>query len=385
MADSEELSNKLGNLKLKTGQNEVNILLLGSTGVGKSTFINAVANYCAHKTFTSAENGNLEILIPSKFNVQDSNGKNHEITVGGEKRDENETLQTGESQTQHVKTYVFPWVDANINIRLIDTPGMGDTRGIDQDNINCEDILTYISQLHELNAICFIFRSEETRVNVYFKYCITQILSRLDKSASQNLIFIFTSSRGSNYAPGETLSSLKRIVDGIREDPPNVDIPLNNNIFCFDNESFRFLAALQQKVQFTEDVKKRNIESWNKSKENWWRMIKYIVGDAKTAPLKAHMIRNTISINEVRRFIIQLSQPLAEIVQHINNNVRVLEQHERDLQIENQSLEEMKHKLYMPVLELKVTTLTQPTTVCATPKCSEIYTVCLNLNSIETI
>lgn len=192
----------------------------------------------------------LAVLVSSKINFFDANSQSREIIVEGKnQKGENETLQTGASQTLRVQTYVFPWVDKKANIRLIDTPGMGDTRGPDQDSINCEDILSYISQLDELNAICFLLKAEESRVTPYFQYCITEILSRLDKSAAENLIFVFTNTRGSDYHPGETLASLRIVVDEISAKPPHVKIPIDSNIFCFDNEAFRILVALQQNVE----------------------------------------------------------------------------------------------------------------------------------------
>nr|XP_023025718.1 uncharacterized protein LOC111513720 [Leptinotarsa decemlineata] len=370
--DSEDIGKKINNLNL-TDKKDINILLLGETGVGKSTFINSVANYLTYNDLKTAKKENLIVLIPTEFSMKDKNGEFHIISIGD--KDNNEYLDTGVSATQDVKTYVFPIWNGRAKVRLIDTPGMGDTRGITQDNINSENILSYIGQLHELHAICFLFKPNQSRNTVFFRYCMSQILSRLDKSASKNIIFGFTNTRGSDYGPGETINLLKREVESIREKQDQAEIPINRNVFCFDNEAFRYLAAMKQNVEFDESIKQRNKESWKNSSEQCWKLINYIVGDPKNPPLKPHHVKSTSAINEARRMIQQLAQPLAEISQLINSNVQALERHKANMQLDNQSLEELRSKLYMPVISLEVIKLTQPVTVCTARKCADIYKV----------
>lgn len=269
MAQASALGDQLNRLQIKN-KSDINILLLGETGVGKSTFINAVANYLTYShDFEIAEKSNLHILIPSVFHVDDKHGRNHKISVG--QADVNEIQSIGDSATQDVKTYVFPIWNNQVNVRIIDTPGMGDTRGIQQDNINSENILSYISNLEELHAICFLFKPDRARSTVSFQYCIAQIFSRLDKSASDNIIFVFTGTRGSNYGPGDTIGILRRTVDDIRASPPYVNISIGRNVFCFENESFKYLAALKDNIQFDKHSKEKYKESWKKSSSECWR------------------------------------------------------------------------------------------------------------------
>lgn len=247
---------------------DINILLLSETGVGKTTSINAVANYLTHRQFEIAEKEKLRVLIPAKFKIEDRNGRRHDVSVGV--TDKNEFLNAGESATQDVKSYIFPIGKNHPNIRIIDTPGMGDTRGPEQDNRNCDYILNYISSLTKLHAICCLFRPSNTRNTTYFQYCITEILSRLDKSASRNIVFIFTNTRGSNYTSGETHDILVKTLDDIKN-KNKVEIPLKENIFCFDNEAFRYLAAIHKGVKFDSNIREKYKDSWNKSSKQFWK------------------------------------------------------------------------------------------------------------------
>ncbi|KAH0821493.1 hypothetical protein GEV33_001298 [Tenebrio molitor] len=369
---TEEISDQLNGQKIKDNQ-DINILLLGETGVGKSTFINAIANYFHFESFKKASKADKpQILIPTMFTLTDEHCESVTISEGSDK---NELQEYGAVATQDVKTYVFPIGEGQTKLRLIDSPGMGDPRGIQQDDINCENILAYLSQLQQLHAICFLMKPTSTRRTVLFEYCVYQLLSRLEKSASKNIIFIFTNTRGTNYTPGDTLSCLKTIIDKIKARPTYVNIPLKDNVFSLDNEAFRFLVAIKNGFKFEADVQERFAESWKKSSTECWRLISYIVGDASRDPIKPHQLANTFSINEARRIIGQLSQPLVDISQLIHENILILEKHKSNLQMENQSLAELKKNLYIPIIDLEVTHLTQPVTVCTSAKCADLVKV----------
>lgn len=111
-------------------------------------------------------------------------------------------------------------------------------------------------------------------------------------------------------------------------------------------------------------------------------MITYIVGDhsSKIPPLEPHPVKNTVSVNQARRVILRLSQPLAEIAQLIEDNVRVLKKHKTSLSDHKASLEELKDKLYVPMMDLRVTQLAHPATVCASLSCTKVHQVTQYIN-----
>lgn len=99
------------------------------------------------------------------------------------------------------------------------------------------------------------------------------------------------------------------------------------------------------------------------------------MGDATQEPLQPHFVKSTSAVNEARRMITHLSQPLADISQLINQNMAALDKHKHNLDIDRNTVDELRKKLYMPVVNLDVIQLTQPVTVCTSRSCAEMYKV----------
>ncbi|KAJ3655988.1 hypothetical protein Zmor_015094 [Zophobas morio] len=351
---------------------DINLLLLGETGVGKSTLINSISNYLNYPDFKEAQKGNIDILIPMCLNVAD-------VSKVFGNLDDNELLEDGKSATQHVKLYLFPIKlgSQTFKLRLIDTPGVGDPRGTDQDNVNLDNILAYLATLKKLHAICFVLKSNQTRFTKFVEYCLKQILTRLDKSASRNIIFITTYSKAAGYTAGETKTNcLMPLVNDIQSRPPHVSIPLSDsNIFALDNEGFKALLAIQEGKKYSKHELDGFVYSWEVSSKEIHRLLAYIIGDIENAALNPHDVENTISINEVRFLVEQLTTPIAEVSALLQDNIRILDRHKKSLSEEDQTLEQLKKQLHIPCVDLKVKNLTQPVTVCTDAKCADVVKV----------
>jgi GTPase SAR1 family protein len=321
-------------------KNELNILLLGETGVGKSTFINAFANYLSFSTLEEAKNSEIVCLIPSKFTIYDENFNEISIEVSSKNNDTNEnTKNDGQSATQFPKSHVLSYEGKDFKLRLIDTPGIGDIRGIDKDKENFQNLLAYIANYEHLNAIIILLKPNNSRLGVAFPYYLKELLSYLHKDAANNIVFCFTNSRGTFYRPGDTSPILRELLEKIRS-TSGVDVPFSkDNTFCFDNESFRFLAALKSKPDaFTEEEKIDFASSWNTSVVVATNMLEHIL------KLEKHMVKDTTTLNEARNMIQELSKPLAEISQNIQLNIKIAEE----------TIEKMKHLVQQNAIDKNV-------------------------------
>ncbi|OAP57288.1 hypothetical protein AYL99_08026 [Fonsecaea erecta] len=342
---------------------EVNILILGETGVGKSTWINAFVNYLTHSTLQEAMDASqIEHVIPCSFATQTINANDplkrliqRKIQIG-EGDDFENNAADGQSATQKAVTYPI-FVDS-VMVRLIDTPGIGDTRGLDQDKANMADVLSVLSNYKELHGILILLKPNNSRLNVMFEFCIKELLTHLHRNAARNMVFGFTNTRGSNYHPGDTFIPLEAVLKQFRD----VNLGLfHDTVYCFDSESFRYLAAHKQQINLGsyDDY----VRSWEQSATESRRLLNYI------RQLEPHQVKNTISLNEARRLILQLTKPMAEIAQKINDTIELNQRDNELLRNSRLSKDEMLRKLDVQQNSVVFSPVSRPKTVCTNARC----------------
>jgi hypothetical protein len=150
------------------------------------------------------------------------------------------------------------------------------------------------------------------------------------------------------------------------EESSGVNIPIGKgNVFCFDNEAFRFLAAVQHGVNFTPDEVRDFSSSWDRSSENARLLLKYAVG------LTTHDIKLTLKLNEARRILMVLAKPIAEISQQIQTNIKLAGDKRQELASGkfDDDVRGLEKKLRIPQQDLKSKPLGYPRTVCTDSKC----------------
>ena len=340
------------------------LFALGETGVGKSTVINGFGNYLMHRKLEDAEASEPIFMISSSYTMTDENYQMKTIKMEATRNDlndSNENTAAGESATQEPQSYVF--YHNNKLVRLIDTPGIGDTRGYSQDRINFQKTMTFISRFTKLNGICILLKPNNARLTVMFEFCVLELLAHLHKDACKNICFIFTNTRGTFYAPGDSLPPLQELLKRHK----NIPIPLTREtMYCVDNEAIRFLAAVKNGVVFDEEKKKSFSKSWDISVSEIELLMSYIES------LEPHITQGTLSLNEVRRLILEFTEPITEITKNIEENIRLAQAHKDLLNVENLSRKELISKLYVPTEVLEFRPLTQHRTICTSLKCIEV-------------
>ncbi|OAA57585.1 aaa ATPase domain containing protein [Niveomyces insectorum RCEF 264] len=355
----------LSTLKSLDQADYVNILILGETGVGKSTFINSFVNYISFASLDEAKRAEeLNWVIPCAFSIQtidrsQPNGaiQERKIHVGNDRDDEQDGTG-GASATQ--QTAVYPVNTGSRTIRLIDTPGIGDTRGLAYDKKNMADILRTLSGYEQLHGILILLKSNNARLTVTFNFCMQELLTHLHRSTSRNMAFGFTNTRISNYSPGDTFGPLSSLLAKHKD----VGLALENqNTYCFDSESFRFLAAFKSGVVMDNEEDFRR--SWEHSRGEAVRLVDFF---ASRTP---HLVKSTMSLNGTRQLIAELTKPMADISQTISTNIAVCHDRMNELRDTKLSGDKLRQRLQVPKVHLRTVPLRLPRTVCRNEACVE--------------
>lgn len=136
------------------------ILVLGSTGCGKSTFINTFINVVQNK-----KPGDFITAIESTYYPE-----THQDFILDPVREE---LTSGLSHTKTVHYYKLSSdLTNNKTILLVDTPGLGAAEGIQQDDSFIENIIDSVRNHPTINAILVLERSSTNRITAYVDYCL---------------------------------------------------------------------------------------------------------------------------------------------------------------------------------------------------------------------
>ena len=203
----------------------INILLLGESGVGKSTFINAFANYLAFDTLQQAQFKPLVLMSISFLTTVGDDFEEKQVTFDVQDDLNNEDYSgPGQPVTQHCKSYIFTLIDSENRkrkLRLIDTPGIGDVRGVAQDDINMQHILSYLNNLSHLNGVCILMKPTNAQLSIYSRSYFIQLIDYLGESIRDRIMFCFTNSRVTFYTPGDTGPLVKQLLKSL----PVQDVP----------------------------------------------------------------------------------------------------------------------------------------------------------------
>ncbi len=149
------------------------IILMGATGCGKSTLINGMTNYILGVKWDD----------PFRFVcTRDEVAQNQAYS---------QTSSVTAYTIHHKEGMAIPY-----SITIIDTPGYGDTSGIERDKKITQSIHRFLmaedARIDLVHAACFVAASGESRLTVTQRYIIDSVLSIFGKDFKDNIRLLVT-------------------------------------------------------------------------------------------------------------------------------------------------------------------------------------------------
>ena len=163
---------------------EYKMLLIGETGSGKTSFLNLLCN--CNSVMSQRLGSEFDGAALAQFrNYNDFTLETHQAC-------EFEVPKlTMKSNTSAARLYNVKV--GNIKVGIIDTPGFGDTEGLEVDEKNIKNTVRYLDEEVEfIHCICLVVNGRQCRMNTNLKLVLTQITSVLPRKALENLVVVFT-------------------------------------------------------------------------------------------------------------------------------------------------------------------------------------------------
>ncbi|XP_028397231.1 uncharacterized protein LOC114521042 [Dendronephthya gigantea] len=212
-----EIDLEPGKSRIASVPNKV-IMMVGSTGSGKTTTVNAMINYILGVEWEDSFRLKM-IHEDSSYQGSESIGK-----------------QTC-SQTQFVTCYTLPHLKGfkvPYTLTIVDTPGFGDIRGIKHDKMITEQVRKFFETsgdggIGHIDAICFLVLAGVPRLTHTQRYVFDSILSMFGKDIQKNISVLFT------FADGDTPQALPSLQNAGILGKEDLYFPLNNSALFADN------------------------------------------------------------------------------------------------------------------------------------------------------
>ncbi len=264
------------------------ILMVGETGTGKTKLINVMINYML--------------------------GVKREDKVWFEITDDQSDRTSAHSQTSSITVYGFYLQESQIYLTIIDTPGYGDTRGVDLDKQIAESLLSlsrFDDRVSEIDAVCLVIMAQQNRLSDRQRYIFDAVQSLFGRDIAENIVLLFTHSDG--MPPKDVLTAVKEaeIKCSVNEQNQPVFFLFNNFQSDAADEEYEMIQqhawdlsfrGMTRLFKFLETVQPKTLNMTQDALQEWKQL------EAKISNLKAHVKDIELKQNELKQTQAALEQ-----------------------------------------------------------------------------
>ncbi|XP_068595780.1 uncharacterized protein [Brachionichthys hirsutus] len=283
------------------GAGNKTILLVGETGTGKSTLINALVNFTMGVTWED----DVWFQIVEDQEEKELEGRNQ-----------------SESQTSDVIVYqIFGFEGQTLpfSLTIIDTPGYGDTRSVDKDDIVKQrlfDLFRADDGIHEIDAVGLVLKATENRVSDRLRYIFDSVVSLFGKDMEKKIVALITHSDG--MPPDNVLTALADAKITFAKDENNEPV-----YFQFNN---------RQTVQKTKKTNFPLKNAWGFTMEEIRQFSDFLGGNS------AQNVTKTVEVLNSRI-------KLTACIQNLEERIQLTEMKQKEIQQTQEALKKYEHEM----------------------------------------
>ncbi|XP_072531266.1 uncharacterized protein [Salminus brasiliensis] len=340
--ETEGLNLRVFGRKVEAAKNKV-ILLLGATGAGKTTLVNAMINYI------------LGVKWEDRYRFKLIN----EVT----------NRSQAESQTSEVTSYELynqPGFQIPYSLTIVDTPGFGDTRGIEEDKKVTEQIKRFLCNpfgIQHIDAVCFVIQASLARLSSTQKYIFDSVLSIFGKDMAENIMIMVTFADGSDIPALEAIRAANVPCQKNKKGQPTH--------FGFNNSALYAQKTVPHDSDSDSDDEdanndKRNEMAWNSNMKKMKAFFKAL------DDTEGRDLTQTIQVLEERECLSKAMESLTPQIQAGLSKMAEIESTKQLLKNEHEKMRENENF----VQEVDVVKAVRTAVNCFTMNCNNCFFTC---------
>ncbi|KAL2079206.1 hypothetical protein ACEWY4_024950 [Coilia grayii] len=285
------------------------ILLVGETGTGKTSVINALVNH----------------LLGMKWEDKVWFDITEEVEV-----------KLSETKTTNITVYEVFVEENPICLTIIDTPGYGYTRGMEYDLLIAENLNKLFrseDEVRGIDAIGLVVKSTQNRLTASQRYIFDAILSLFGKDLEKNLVIFITHSDGK--PPKNVLAAVSEcniVCAKNQHNQPvhflfdNCQADLNKDFESLHKSAWTLgMQNIDKFFEFLKTVDKKNLRS-TRGVLRERKQLEVCMGnledrinainlkETEMAQIEADMERNRQDVGDCERFQVEVDEPYREKV-----------------------------------------------------------------------